>query len=490
MESATSGRIVLLILDGFGIRKAKKGNAIALARMPFYKSLLEKYPNSTLKAGGESDGLENGTIGNSEVGHLNIGAGRTVYQSSTRVTHAIQTGEFFENNELLEAMQHAKKKKSSLHLVGLLSDAGVHSHIKHLFAIISLAQRHNVQIYIHTITDGRDTAQKAAAKYFTLLEKETKKGKNVRVATICGRFYAMDRDKNWERTEKAYEAIARGNGKRKASAQETISASYKDGKTDEFIEPTIIGEYKGIKRDDLIITFNFRPDRMRQLCSLFEKNKIRLLTLVQYDKALRSRFAYGPLSITNHLGAVLSAHSIKQARIAESEKYAHVTYFFNGLVEKAGLKEERIVVKSRKVETHDRAPEMRAPEITKHVITKMKCRTYGAIIANYANPDMVGHTGKIKETIESLEVIDQSLKKIVENRKDETIIITSDHGNCEEMEGKHKTSHTLNPVPFILISEKKYKLRNGIHADVAPTILELLQIKKPEEMTGESLIEK
>ncbi len=486
MGYATSGKVVLIILDGFGMRKERRGNAAQLARMPFYDSL-KKYPHSILKAGGESDGLEKGTIGNSEVGHLNIGAGRIVYQSSMRITNAIKNGEFFRNKKLLNSILTAKKKNGILHLVGLISDKGVHSQLKHLFSLLEMAKRNNVTAYVHAITDGRDTAPKTALKYAAMVERLAGK-KNGAIATVCGRYYAMDRDHHWERNKKAFDAMARGIGERKKSAADAIRDSYARGKTDEFIEPAIIGDYSGMKKGDQVITFNFRPDRMRQLCSLFEREKISVLTMVKYDSRLRSGFAFPPLKARNCLGEILARNRIRQLRLAESEKYAHVTYFFNGLVEKPLKGEDRIVLPSPKVATFDLTPEMKAREITEILVQRMKEGKHGAIIVNFANPDMLGHTGKIRETVKALEAIDECLEKIVKSRTDETIIITADHGNCEEMEGPHTTSHTLNPVPFIIVSDRKLKARNGIHADVAPTILQIMGLSKPKEMEGKSLI--
>ncbi len=482
--------IVLIILDGFGLRNEKRGNAVKSANMGFYNSMLRNHPHSMLKAGGESDGLENGTMGNSEVGHLNIGAGRIVCQSNTRITGAIKKGDFFRNKEILAAMKHAKEKNSALHLFGLVSDAGVHSRIKHLLALMKMAKMNGIkEVNIHAITDGRDTPPKEAMKYAELLEREIKNLKTGKISTVSGRYYAMDRDKRWKRTQRAFDAMAYARGSRKKSARQAILDSYKNGKSDEFIEPCIIKDYRGIGKNDCLIAFNFRADRMRQLCRLFERSRIRLATMTQYDKKQKPKHAFSQLRIKNFLGEVLSKNRIRQLRIAETEKYAHITYFFNAQIEKPMKYEDRILIKSnRKVATYDLAPGMRAHEITEKIVSSMKKGEYGLIIANFANPDMVGHTGNLKAAAKALEILDECLKKIIENGKKETIIITADHGNCEEMEGKNRTSHTLNPVPFMIISRKKYKLRNGIHADIAPTILDIMKIRKPKEMTGKSLI--
>lgn len=481
--------IVLLILDGFGMRNEKKGNAVKLARMPFYNSLLKKYPHSALKAGGESDGLQKGTIGNSEVGHLNIGAGRIVLQDDTRITNSIKDRSFFKNKLFAKAMHAAKAKKSEIHILGLVSDEGVHSRIAPLFALLKMAKENRLKANVHALTDGRDCAPKSGLKHIEKIEGFMSKNKIGKICTVGGRYYAMDRDKRWDRTKKGYDAIVFGKGLRKETAKKAILDSYKKGITDEFIQPSVIGDYKGINKDDIIITFNFRPDRMRQICSLFEKNKIKLFTMAQYDKKLKSPYAFSQLKIKNFLGEVLAKNKKRQLRIAETEKYAHATYFLNGQVEKPMKYEDRILIKSnRKVATYDLAPEMRAKKITEKILNGMKNKKYDVIIANIANPDMLGHTGNIKAAIKGLEIVDGCIMRIIENRNSNIVIIISDHGNCEEMEGKNSTSHTLNPVPFLIINDKKPKTRNGIHADIAPTILDLMKIKKPKEMTGNSLL--
>ncbi len=493
--------LMLVILDGFGLRKEKRGNAVAKAKTPNFNFYWKNYPHCKLKASGEAVGLPKGTLGGSEVGHLNIGAGRIVYQELTRINKAIKNGSFFKNKALLGAINHVKKNNSSLHLIGLLSDAGVHSDYRHLFALLKLAKKNKVNnVYIHVLTDGRDTAPRSALKYIKELKKQIKKLKIGKIATVIGRYYAMDRDKRWNRTEKAYNCIVLAKGLRAKTAEQAVKNSYEKNVTDEFILPTVIGNFKGIKDKDSVILWNYRADRARQISYAFvnkefdefkrKKVNINYTCMCEYDEKLKVPVAFPPLKLKNILGEVLSRKGLHQLRIAETEKYAHVTFFFNGGKERPFKKEDRILIPSPKVATYDKTPEMSAYKITEELISQINLRWYDFILVNYANPDMVGHTGDFKATVKAVEVVDECLGKIVKAMQAHNgiIIITADHGNAEDMK-RYRTSHTLNPVPFIIL-EKGLKLRNGILADIAPTILQLMNIKKPKEMKGRSLIKK
>ena len=497
--------LILIIMDGWGIRKDKQGNAIALAKTPNFDNLKEKYSYTELKTSGTDVGLMKGMMGNSETGHLNIGAGRIVFQDILRINDSIADNSFFKNSAFLEAIKNVKKKKSTFHLMGLLSDAGVHSYDKHLYALLRLAFEYNLKkVMIHVFTDGRDTPIKSAEKYIKRLEKEIKKYKIGKIATIIGRYFAMDRDNRWQRTKKAYFCLSQGRGRRVKSALEGIKLAYQNGETDEFIKPTIVGDFNGIKDNDSIIFFNFRSDRPRQLVKAFvepkfnkfKRRKLRLtfVCMTEYYKGMKAKSAFKKIKLKNILAEILSKKNISQLRIAETEKYAHVTFFFNGLREKPFLREDRILVPSPKVATYDLKPEMSAIKVTNSVIKAIRRNKYQVIILNFANPDMVGHTGNLKAAIKAIETVDKCMGKIVKaiRKKDGIAIITADHGNVEYMiDQKSKealSEHTTNPTPFIIVSDKKYKLRKGRLADIAPTMLELLRIKKPKEMTGKSLI--
>ncbi len=496
------GSLVLLIMDGWGIRKEKKGNAILNAKTPNYNFLLKNYPHSTLFPYGKYVGLPPGFIGNSEVGHLNIGAGRIVYQELTRINKAIKDKSFFKNKVLLNALNNIKKKKSCLHLIGLLSDAGVHSHISHLFALLKMAKNNGIKnVFIHVITDGRDTLPGTAKKYIEMLENEISRLGIGKIATITGRYYAMDRNKSWARLKKAYSAIVNGNGFKSDSALNAFNNALRRKETDEFISPTVINGYKGINKNDSITFFNFRSDRAREICQSITdkgfkffkiKSVFNLVCMCEYDKKIKAPIAFPPLKIKNNLGQVLSKNGLRQLRIAETEKYAHVTFFFNSGIEKPNRKENRIIIPSPKVATYDLKPEMSACKIRNDVIKNVRSKKYDVIIINFANPDMVGHTGILKAAIRAVETTDKCVSDIVKEvqKLKGTVLITADHGNCEEMIGKRKTSHTTNKVPFIIVSgqKKKIKLKNGVLADIAPTMLDILKIKKPKEMTGKSLI--
>ncbi len=503
---------LLIVLDGWGIGNNPKIDATRLANIPLYRGLLRDYPNTTLECSGEAVGLPMGQMGNSEVGHLNLGAGRIVYQDLERINKAIRNGEFRKNPVLLNAINVARSNNSALHLLGLVSDGGVHSHISHLYALIDMAIASGAErVFVHAFMDGRDTPPTSGINYIKELESFLKDKPSVRIATVSGRYWAMDRDKRWQRIEKAYRAVVHGEGRIVHSAEEAIKESYKKKETDEFITPSVI--YNGsepigsIRDGDSVIFFNFRADRARELTrALNDKNFTFFLrekaprlssyvTMTLYDETLTFPIAFPPVQLNNILGEVLSENKLKQLRIAETEKYAHVTYFFNGGEERSFPGEERCLIPSpQDVPTYDLKPEMSAYEVTDEVLRRIDSSIYDFILLNFANPDMVGHTGVMEAAIRACEVIDDCLRKITEKVLPigGMIAITSDHGNCDEMlSNDHPhTAHTMNPVPFILL-KKGIKLRErGILADVAPTILELMNIKKPDVMTGRSLIQK
>lgn len=504
--------IILIILDGWGINPRTEGNAIALARTPVYDSILNEYPHTTLDASGESVGLPEGQMGNSEVGHLNIGAGRVVYQDLTRIDKAIRDGDFFKNPALRECMERTKAATGRLHMMGLLSDGGVHSHINHLFALLDMTKQEGVkEVYIHAFLDGRDTPPTRGMEYLRALQDYLNDKGNGTIATISGRYYAMDRDNRWERIEKAYNAIVAGEGMTATDPVGAIEKNYKEGITDEFVLPTVITDKGGkpvatIRDGDGVLFFNFRADRARELT--------RALTHVEFDGFQRKIFpslaafvsmkvyddkiplpaAFNTNRIENIFGEVISKIGIRQFRIAETEKYAHVTYFFNGGDEKPFPGEERLLIPSPKdVATYDQKPEMSAYEVTEKFERRIRSGEYGFILVNYANPDMVGHTGVLEAAIRAVEVIDECLGRALSAAREtgSIAVITSDHGDIEQMieydTGKPHTAHTTHLVPFI-ITQKGLRLRAGLFADVAPTLLELMGIEKPAEMTGTSLI--
>jgi len=498
---------MLIILDGWGISRRRKGNAVFLAKTPNFDHLKKEYPDSQLQASGEAVGLMKGMMGNSETGHLNIGAGRIVEQEITRINRAIKDGSFFSNPAFLRAINNAKKNKSTLHLMGLLSNAGIHSYGPHLYALLKLAANRKVgKVKIHIFSDGRDTGIKSVKKYVKELEGQIKKYKIGEIATLSGRYYAMDRDNRWARTKKAYEALVQGRGERAKDIWEGIEMAYQRGETDEFIKPTVIGGFEGIKSGDSVIFYNFRPDRPRQIARAFiepnfkrfkrgKKIGLAFVCMTEYYHKMPALTAFKKIEIKNVLGEELSRRKIRQLRIAETEKYAHVTYFFNGMREKPFLGEERILIPSPRVATYDLQPEMSADKITERTLREIKKGKYGVIILNFANADMVGHSGKLKAAIKAVETVDRRLGKIVSRLKEKkgAALITADHGNAEEMidprTGKPLSRHTLNPVPFILVSEEKPRLRKkGKLADIAPTMLDVMEIRKPKEMTGVSLL--
>lgn len=502
--------VMLLIMDGWGINPQKDNNAVFLGNTPNLDRLKANYPTTTLKASGEAVGIMEGQMGDSNVGHLNLGAGRVVYQDLVRLSKAIDNGEFFTNTEINELMDHVKAKESALHLLGLVSPGGVHSHTKHLYALLDLAKQKGLsKVFVHAFLDGRDVPPASAKAYLLELEDKLKELGIGKIATISGRYYAMDRDNRWDRVEKAYDAIVLGRGNEAKNAVEALENSYKDDVTDEFVIPSVVmsdGKPTAtVNTDDGIIFFNFRFDRARQLTRAFvdedfegfkrTKLDIKFLCMTRYDEKIDVPFAFSPIENKNTLGEWLSKKGKSQLRIAETEKYAHVTFFFNGLEETPFSFEDRILVPSPQVATYDLQPEMSAYGVTGKVIDAIDSDQYDCIIINYANGDMVGHTGDLLAAIKAVESVDSCVGKVVDAvlSKDGAVFITADHGNCEQMidydTGTPYTAHTLNEVPVILVSNQKYSLReSGILADVAPTLLELLGVDKPEEMTGKSLL--
>ena len=501
--------IMLMILDGFGLNENEKGNAIKLANTPNIDKLMKTWPTTQIHTSGLFVGLPEGQMGNSEVGHTNIGAGRIVYQDLTRITKSIEDGDFFSIKEFVQAIENCQKYHSKLHIMGLLSDGGVHSHIRHLYALLELAKRKDFEdVYVHCFLDGRDTPPASGESYLLKLEDKMKEKGVGKIASISGRFYSMDRDKRWERVQKSYEALVYGKGEKATSAISAIESSYQKEVFDEFVEPTVICNNEEpiatIENHDSVIFFNFRPDRAREITrSLvdfdgFETKPLDLdyVCFTQYDETIPNvEIAFKPESLKNTFGEYVSKQGLTQLRIAETEKYAHVTFFFNGGEEKQYKGEDRILIPSPKVQTYDLKPEMSAYEVTKKVVEAVQSDKYDTIILNYANPDMVGHTGNLEATIKAIEVIDECVQKVVDavEEKNGMIIMTADHGNAEQMidykTGEPHTAHTTNPVPLVLIGAEGIKLKEGKLADLAPTMLELMELKKPEEMTGESLID-
>ena len=506
--------MMLMILDGFGINELKQANAIKLAKTPNIDKLMKTCPTSTIETSGLSVGLPEGQMGNSEVGHTNIGAGRVVYQELTRITKSIEDGDFFSNEVFNKAIENCKKNNSKLHIMGLVSDGGVHSHQRHLYALLELAKRKDFDnVYVHCFTDGRDTSPTSGEGFITKLESKMQEKGVGKIATIAGRFYGMDRDKRWPRIEKAYNAIVRGEGIKATSAVQAIEDSYQKEVFDEFIEPTVICNNSNepiatITKNDSVIFFNFRPDRARQITRTLvdkdfnefetEKNlNLYYVCMTPYDETMPNvEIAFKKQELKNTFGEYISKFGLKQLRIAETEKYAHVTFFFNGGEEKCYPGEDRILIPSPKVETYDLQPEMSAIEVTDKVVEAINSKKYNSIILNYANSDMVGHTGNLDAAIKAVETIDTCIGRVVQaiDNQNGVLMITADHGNSEQMvdykTGEPHTAHTTNPVPLILFGKDDIKLKDGKLADIAPTMLEILQLNKPEEMTGTSLIEK
>ena len=504
---------MLAIIDGWGINEKEEGNAVKLANTPNLDSIFSQYPTTKIKTSGLDVGLPEGQMGNSEVGHTNIGAGRIVYQELTRITKSIQDGDFFEKKEFLDAISYCKKHNSDLHLYGLLSNGGVHSHNTHLYALLELCKKQDFdKVYVHCFLDGRDTPPASGENFISELEEKIKEIGVGKIATIMGRYYAMDRDKRWDRVELAYNALAKGEGLTANSAIDAIESAYQREEFDEFVKPTVIMEndkpVATIKQNDSIIFFNFRPDRAREITRVFVDKSfdgferkfqyVNYVCMTQYDETMPGvEIAFKPTVIQNTFGEYISKKGYTQLRIAETEKYAHVTFFFNGGNEVKYEGEDRILVASPKVATYDLQPEMSAYEVTDKVVDVIRRNETDVIILNFANCDMVGHTGVLEAAEKAVETVDECIGKIVTEvqKVDGTIIITADHGNAEQMidytTGDPHTAHTTTPVPLIIAGCKEnIKLREGRLADIAPTMLDLMGLEKPEEMTGESLIEK
>ncbi len=503
--SMVKGPVALIIMDGWGLRKERQYNAPKLAKTPYLDFLIKKYPHSRLKACGTDVGLPRNFQGNSEVGHLNIGAGRIVFQALTKINDSIHDKTFFGNKAFLSAINNCRKHGSALHLMGLVQREGVHAMSDHLIALLELAKQNKIsKVYIHAFTDGRDTPPKSANSHIRFVENKINKLGIGEIKTVIGRFYSMDRDKRWQRIKTAYDCINNGKGERVKSWKEAISRAYSEHDTDEFIKPKIIGKYSGVKDNDSIIFFNYRLDRARELTNAFvdakfpyftrTRKRVVFVCMTNYYNGVSNvaNVAFENINMKNILGEVLSKKRKKQLRIAETEKYAHVTFFFNSEIEKPFLFEDRLLIPSpRDVPTYDLKPEMSAYKITEKLLDTLGKKHYDAVILNFANGDMVGHTGSLSATKKAVETVDRCLNKlvpyIIENNG--VALIIADHGNCEEMAGVHKTSHTLNEVPCILVGyPEKARLRNGRLADVSPTLLDIMRIKKPKEMTGNSLL--
>jgi len=505
---------MLIIMDGIGLSDEKEGNAFIEANTPNIDRLINEYPNSSLDCKGLAVGLPVGQMGNSEVGHMSIGAGRVIYQDLTLITKEIEEGNFFSNKALLAGINHAKENNTKLHLMGLLSDGGVHSHINHLYALLKLAKDNGFEnVYIHAFMDGRDTPPTSGMDYLKELEEKIKEIGVGKIATISGRYYAMDRDNRWERETLAYNAMVFGEGNRFKTVQKAIENSYEAQEFDEFVKPIVIIDEENeplgkIEDNDSCIFFNFRPDRAREITRALTDNEfdsidrrngkisnLKFITMTEYDETIKNvEVAYKKNQIVNTLGEYLSKKGKTQLRIAETEKYAHVTFFFNGGEEKTYSGEDRILIPSPKVTTYDEKPEMSAYEITDKVIEAIKSEKYDLIIMNFANGDMVGHTGNMEKTMEAVEAVDICLGKIMEVLEElgGEAIVTADHGNCEQMidlkTGEPVTSHTTNRVPIIVTSKRVKGIESGALTDLAPTILALMGIEKPIEMTGKALI--
>jgi 2,3-bisphosphoglycerate-independent phosphoglycerate mutase len=506
------GPLVLIVLDGWGLREERAGNAIKLARTPNYLELLDRFPHSSLQASSEYVGLPHGQMGNSEVGHITMGAGRVVYQDLTRIDKSVSDGDFTDNPALVAAMARCEADKHALHLVGLVSPNGIHSHTRHLHALIEMAARRKLaRVFVQGFTDGRDTSPAGGEGFFSELEHVMSDAGAGRVASVAGRYYGMDRDNRWERTKKAYDSMTAGRGPRSQSAVDYIRKSYEAGISDEFIEPGTIVDANnhpvGLIRDgDTVIFFNFRSDRARQLTRAlaleqfdgFERNPhptIHMTTMTQYDRTFTFPVAFPPQSLSGSFAEVIAAHNLTNLRVAETEKYPHVSYFFNCGIENPYHGEVRILVPSPKVPTYDLQPEMSAKGITDNLVNDVETGKHNIIICNFANADMVGHTGDIEATVRAVETIDQCLGRIVRAVRDAegVLLITADHGNAEEMWNSHlnepHTAHTSNPVPVIVVQDVKgIRLREGGSLrDIAPTMLGILGVSAANEMTGQDL---
>lgn len=507
--------VVLMVLDGYGLNDKTEGNAIAMADTPVMDKLMVEYPFVKGNASGMAVGLPEGQMGNSEVGHMNIGAGRIIYQDLTRITKDIEDGTFFENKVLLQAMDNCKKNNSDLHLWGLLSDGGVHSHNSHLYGLLEMAKKNGLEkVYVHAFLDGRDTPPASGKDYVAELEAKMKEIGVGKVASLSGRYYAMDRDNNWDRVKMAYDSLVTGEGVKATDAVQAMADSYANDKTDEFVLPTVITDEKGeplslVKNGDSVIFFNFRPDRARELTRAFCDDKfegferangffpLTFVVFTEYDVTIPNKIvAFHKVEINNTFGEFLAENGLKQLRTAETEKYAHVTFFFNGGVEEPNEGEDRLLVNSPKVATYDLQPEMSAYKVCEGLVDAIKSDKYDVIIVNFANPDMVGHTGVEVAAIQAIEAVDECVGKVVDAIKevDGQMFICADHGNAEQLidyETKQPfTAHTINPVPFILVNyDDGYTLREGgCLADIAPTLIEMMGMTQPEEMTGKSLL--
>lgn len=503
----------LFILDGFANRDEEKGNAVKHAHKPNFDRFYEKYPHNQLSACGLDVGLPEGQMGNSEVGHMNIGAGRIVYQSLTRINKSVEDGDFFENEVLLDILDHVLREGSRLHVMGLLSDGGVHSHYKHLFVILKMAKKKGLEdVYVHAFLDGRDVAQDSALKYIEETERQFKEIGIGHFATVSGRYYAMDRDKRWGREELAYQAISNAKGPVFDSAYEGVKASYDEEVYDEFVVPFVVKGYdelkdNGVSDNDGIIFYNFRPDRAAQLSEIYtnpnfsgfeldrQYNNLKFVTFTRYSDAVSADVVFEKEDIVNTIGEVVSKAGKKQLRIAETEKYPHVTYFMSGGRHEKFDGERRVLVDSPKVATYDLQPEMSAYEVKDRCMDELKKGDLDLVLLNFANPDMVGHSGKLEPTVKAIEAVDECLGPIVDEiiKQGGYAIITADHGNSDEvtsLDGEPMTAHTTNPVPIIVTKEGVSVRSGGRLADLSPTLLDLMGVDQPEEMTGESLVEK
>ena len=495
-------KVLLCIMDGIGIRKEEHGNAVRKAHTPNLNALLKKYPKCLLEASGEKVGLPKDQMGNSEVGHTNIGAGRIVYQPLELLNNMIKTKKIFDNENINEVMNHVKENGSSLHLLGLLSDGGIHSHIKHLFSLLEMCKEKKIKnVYIHIFTDGRDTLPNSGVKYIKKLQDKIEKLGVGKIATVSGRYYSMDRDNNWDRIRKSYDVIVNGLGKTYKDPIEYMKKCYSEDITDEFIKPILINKNGTIKNNDGLIVFNFRPDRLRELFKVITNKdfkefphktfkNIKLVTMMPVSDEVKCKYAYNHQKLDNTLGEYISSLDLKQLRIAETEKYAHVTYFFDGGVDKAIPNCDRVLIPSPKVATYDLKPEMSAYEITDKLFKIID--NYDFVVLNFANGDMVGHTGVFDATVKAVEVVDECVGMLYTKclESDFTLVVTADHGNSDYMldeENNIITSHSNSLVPFI-ITDTNYTLKNGKLADIAPTLLDIMGKEIPVEMTGDSLI--
>ena len=502
----------LIIMDGYGVNERHEGNAIYAAKTPNMDSYLKSYPNSIIHASGMDVGLPDGQMGNSEVGHTNIGAGRIVYQELTRITKSIADGDFFENEALKNVVENCKKNNAALHLMGLLSDGGVHSHINHLFGLLEMAKKNGIEkVFVHCFMDGRDVSPTSGADFAESLVSKIRELGTGAIATVMGRYYAMDRDNRWERVVEAYNAMVKGEGNKDTSAVNAIKKSYNDGVTDEFVVPTVITDENGnalgkISENDSVVFFNFRPDRAREITRTlvdpefngFEREffKTNYVCMTQYDASMPNvDVAFKPQTLENTFGEYISRKGLRQLRIAETEKYAHVTFFFNGGVEAVYDGEDRALINSPKVATYDLKPEMSAIEVTDEVVKRIESGNYDVIVLNFANCDMVGHTGVFDAAVKAVETVDTCLGRTIDaiKKMGGIALVTADHGNADQMLDYNTndvfTAHTTNVVPLVMIGEESgAKLKNGRLADLAPTLLDIMGLEKPEEMTGESLL--